>query len=261
MPSIVSSLKTSSLVVVTVAAVAGGAARSAHAEAVLVQPGRVAAPAAGPALSPAVGPMMRQLVRVSGVRAFIRPASHVRTVVTSTPLGVFYQPEMLARVERRHGLAAVAGLLARELGHIRRGHPSFGKRLTVRQELDADEDAGCMLGRLSIDVQPLIRAQAQLRGGDLVRAWGPRSRALLQRAAGRCAVTPVATRAPAAAPAATPVAPRAAVPTARPTRATASTARPTGGVDSVTGYPLVKPGAINADELAGRAGGGDDGGF
>src|SRR5207244_2593229 len=57
-------------------------------------------------------------------------------------------------VQREAGDGALIGILAHELGHIRRGHvflPRSTPRVNRQRELEADQEAGCALANLKME--------------------------------------------------------------------------------------------------------------
>jgi hypothetical protein len=97
--------------------------------------------------------------------------------------GVFYNPNFFRHVHRDGGDSAVIGILAHELGHIRRGHvflPKSTPQVNRQRELEADQEAGCALANLKMNASGYHDLTVRLSGpGSQTHPGGAeRSRAI-----------------------------------------------------------------------------------
>jgi hypothetical protein len=120
----------------------------------------------------------------------VTPAPHISTAASSER-GAFYNPAFMAHLEARFGAAAVAGVIAHELGHIKRGHVKVRKGITPSwlhaRELEADIEAGCALAKLRMDPRGFIAATSSLAGaGSPSHPAGFRRKAAIERGFRTC---------------------------------------------------------------------------
>lgn len=112
----------------------------------------------------ALGPLLGGAM---GLRVSVLPSPNVSTAASSAR-GAFYNPAFMAHLEARFGASAVAGVLAHELGHIKRGHVQVQKGVTPSwlhaRELEADIEAGCALAKLRMSPAGFIAATQSLAG-------------------------------------------------------------------------------------------------
>jgi hypothetical protein len=230
-----------------------------------------------------VAALAPRLVQVMELPVGLTASRHIGTTA-STQSGAFYNASYLARLQQRFGDSAVAGVLAHELGHIRRGHQHLGhgpgSGAAPTAELEAEEEAGCALANLKLSPQGYLRATASGATNASRQTTRTAARAAIQRGHQICSVgarlprpdqaTGAGVReddgqdegprlgaaiAPqrgngSALPQPAAKAPRAERPARRPQPARGSLAVRTGAVDSVTGYPIVQPGSLNAGDMA-----------
>ena len=125
------------------------------------------------------------------LKVTVQPAHNV-TTAASSDRGAFYNPAFMAHLESRFGASAVAGVLAHELGHIKRGHVKVKKGITPSwlhaRELEADIEAGCALAKLRMDPKGFLAATTQLAGaGSDSHPSGWRRQQAIQRGYRICA--------------------------------------------------------------------------
>jgi hypothetical protein len=124
------------------------------------------------------------------LRVSVTPNPGVSTAASSDK-GAFYNPAFMAHLESRFGEAAVAGVIAHELGHIKRGHVKVKKGITPSwlhaRELEADLEAGCALAKLRMDPRGFVAATQQLAGaGSESHPAGWRRQQAIQRGYRTC---------------------------------------------------------------------------